>query len=120
VPSKTIAAVISDLMFQSRVSEQARALGHEVAVADTPAGLQAAVDAAPALVVLDLHVAGLDWRDAVALAKERGVPVLAFGRHTEAQLLRAAREAGCDRVVPRSQLVEELPQLIQELAGART
>jgi CheY-like chemotaxis protein len=120
VPSKRIAAVISDLMFQTRVSEQARASGYDVTVADTPASLPGALDAAPALLVLDLHVAGIDWREAVALAKARGVPVLAFGRHTEAHLLREAREAGCVRVVARSQLVEELPQLIQELAAAKT
>jgi hypothetical protein len=59
----------------------------------------------------------VDWRDAVSEAKAGSVPVLAFGRHTEAALLREAREAGCDRVVPRSTLVEELPALVRELAG---
>ena len=118
--SPTVLAVISDLMFQSRVSEQTRALGYEAAVADTAGTLDAAFDSPLALVVLDLHASGLDWQRAVALAQERGVPVLAFGRHTEAELLRAARDAGCDRVVPRSVLVEELPRLIDELAGART
>jgi hypothetical protein len=53
----------------------------------------------------------------VELAKERGAPVLAFGRHTEAALLREARVAGCDRVVARSQLVEELPALLGEVAA---
>ncbi|MEX1254800.1 MAG: hypothetical protein WEE64_10705 [Dehalococcoidia bacterium] len=118
--SGVILAVISDLMFQSRVSEQARVLGYEIAVLDTAATLDAAFDPPPILVVLDLHVTGVDWQRAAALAKERDVPVLAFGRHTEAELLRDARDAGCDRVVPRSVFVEELPQLIQELAGART
>lgn len=113
----SVLAIISDLMFQSRVQEQARAMGYEVVLADTVDAAREALAAAPALVVLDLHVDGIDWRQAVSMAKERGLPVLAFGRHTEAQLLRSAREAGCDRVVPRSTLVEELPQLIEELAG---
>jgi CheY-like chemotaxis protein len=115
--TKTLLAVINDLMFQSRVSEHAQALGYDITVAHTPSSLRAALERAPALVILDLHVAGLDWRDVVALARARDVPVLAFGRHTEAPLLRQAREAGCERVVPRSQLVEELPQLIRELAA---
>jgi hypothetical protein len=67
--------------------------------------------------VIDLHVAVLDWKQAVAAAQDRGVPVLAFGRHTEPQLLRVAREAGCRRVVPRSTFVEELPRLIEQVAG---
>lgn len=112
-----ILAVVSDLMFQSRLREQALALGYEFLAADTPAELRAGLDRSPALAVIDLHVMGLDWRAAVDAAKAAGVPVLAFGRHTEAQLLRSARDAGCDRVVPRSQLVEELPALIAELAA---
>lgn len=114
-----IVAVITDLMFQSRLQEQARALGYQVVVAETPEAITEALRDDAALVVLDLH-AGVDWQRAVALAKERAVPVLAFGRHTEAQLLRSAREAGCDRVVPRSTFVEELPRLVEELTGAKT
>jgi len=120
VMSRTIVAVITDLMFQSRVREQAAALGYDVRVADGAATLRDALAADADLLVLDLHVSGLDWREVVAAAKERGVPVLAFGRHTEASLLREARAAGCDRVVARSQLVEELPALIEELAAGRS
>jgi CheY-like chemotaxis protein len=113
----TILAVVSDLMFQSRLREHAVALGYEFVAADTPDELRAGIERSPALAVVDLHVMGIDWREAVEAAKAGGVPILAFGRHTEAQLLREARDAGCDRVVPRSQLVEELPELIAELAG---
>lgn len=117
VSNKTILAVVSDLMFQSRLRNHARALGYELVVADTPASVRDGLERLPALLVLDLHVGGLDWRQAVEAAKAAGVPVLAFGRHTEARLLRSAREAGCGRVVPRSTFVEELPRLIEELTG---
>jgi CheY-like chemotaxis protein len=117
--AKRIIAVIDDLMFQSRLVEQARSLGYETRVADTPAALQSALADGGGLVVVDLHVRGLDWRDAVVAAKAAGLPVLAFGRHTEAALLREARDAGCDRVVPRSTFVEELPVLLAELARPR-
>jgi DNA-binding response OmpR family regulator len=117
--SATILAIISDLMLQSRVTEPARALGYDVTVIDTASTLETALDTSPVLAVLDLHISGVDWQRAATLAKEHAVPVLAFGRHTEADLLRAAREAGCDRVVPRSVLVEELPALIEEMAATR-
>jgi hypothetical protein len=100
-------------MFQSRVREQAAALGYDAHVPDTAATLRDAL-AGAGLLVLDLHVTGIDWRDAVAAAQERGVPVLAFGRHTEASLLREARDLGCDRVVPRSELAEELSVILSE------
>ena len=115
----TIVLVIADLMFQPRVAEQARALGYDVTLADTTSAALEALAAPAALVVFDLHADGVDWRRAVEAARAQGTPVLAFGRHTEAALLREAREAGCDRVVPRSTLVAELPRLIEELATRR-
>lgn len=114
----TVVAVVSDLMFLSRLEAQARALGHEVNVVSSDKELRDAL-AGAALAVVDLHIQGVDWREAVPLAKAAGARVLAFGRHTEAALLREARAAGCDRVVARSTFVEELPQLLHELAGAR-
>ena len=118
MPSPTILAVITDLMFQSRLREQAQALGYAVAVADTQKAVDDALAGAPALVVLDLQIEELDWRLVVASAKEHRAPILAFGRHTDGQLLRLAREAGCDRAVPRSTFVQELPQLLEDLAPA--
>jgi DNA-binding response OmpR family regulator len=114
----TILVVCSDLMLQSRVREQAQRLGYDAPVADTLDELSASLDVA-ALLALDLHVAGLDWRAAAATARERGVPVLAFGRHTEPALLREARDAGVERVVARSTLVEELPALIVALVSSK-
>ena len=52
------------------------------------------------------------------LAKERGVPVLAYGRHTDAESLEAAARAGADRVVPRSVFASSLPELILDLVPA--
>ena len=94
-------------------------MGRTVVIADTTQAARHALAGDPALAILDLHADAIDWRSVVATAKERNVPVLAFGRHTDADLLRAARDAGCDRVVPRSTLAADLPQLIEELAGGR-
>ena len=115
---RCILLLVPDLMFQSRIREQAQVLGYDTALAETENSIESALASDPNLVVIDLHADGIDWRSAVMLANDSGVPVLAFGRHTEPQLLRSAREAGCKKVVPRSQLVEELPQLIAECARA--
>jgi DNA-binding NarL/FixJ family response regulator len=106
--------VVPDLMFQPRIEAALRGLGVRAeAVASAPS-LDAALSGGPALAVIDLHAAGFDALDAVRRAHAAAVPVLAFGRHTEPATLRAAREAGAQVVVPRSQLVEELPRLIAE------
>ena len=111
----TIAIIVADLMFQSRIREAVAALGHEPLLADDAATLDVALAAQPAVAVIDLHIADLDAPDAVARSKAAGARVLAFGRHTEPQTLRAARSAGADTVVARSQLVDELPHLIEAL-----
>ena len=77
----------------------------------------AAFEEAPTLAVIDLHADGIDASRTIADANAAGIRVLAFGRHTDATALRAAREAGADRVVPRSQLVEELHELIAAMVA---
>ena len=101
-----------DLIFFSRVAATARAAGLEVKQVRTPAALlDAAKQGAPGGVILDLHAEGLDVPALLAGLRE-SCPVMprtvAFGSHVEAELLRAARAAGVDRVMPRSQFVKEL------------
>ncbi len=120
---RRLVVVATDLMRLSRVTEGAKALGYEVAVADTAEEARQALRSGPAaLLVLDLQADDLRWEDVVAAAKDPTagpIPVLAFGQHTKPELLRDARRAGCDVVVARSQLVEELPELIERARGLR-
>jgi DNA-binding response OmpR family regulator len=113
--SETVAIVVVDLLFQSRIRAGVEALGLDPRIADDAVSANLAVAAHPALVVIDLHAAGIDVPSVIRGAKEHGAKVLAFGRHTEPAILRAAREAGADSVVARSQLVDELPELLARL-----
>ncbi len=110
--------LVTDLMFQARVADAVRALGAEPRVIDAEDALSGALGEAPAAAVIDLHERSLDGLAAVRVASASGLRVLAFGRHTEPALLRAAREAGAMAVVPRSQLVEELAELLRALLEA--
>jgi DNA-binding NarL/FixJ family response regulator len=113
-----IAIAVSDLMFQPRIEDAVVALGFRPCIATDRASLDAALGTGVKLVIVDIHDRALDPLDAIARARRAGARVLAFGRHTEPAALRAAREAGAAAAVPRSQLVEEMPELIQALAGA--
>ena len=46
------------------------------------------------------------------LPQENRPLVLGFGPHVQVALLKAAREAGCDQVVPRSIAVETVVKLV--------
>ena len=108
---------VPDLMFQPRVEAAARGLGFETAIADDVLTARDALARRPALVIVDLHAATLDAETVIRAAKLVGAAVLAFGRHTEPETLRAARQAGADLAVARSQLVDDLPDLISRLTG---
>lgn len=94
-----------DLLFASKVTATARAHGLAVAVVREAAKL--AVGPGTRAVLLDLHNPTLDLA-AVAGWVGAGVRVIAFGSHVDVDRLRAARAAGCTRVMPRSQFTAEL------------
>ena len=97
-----------DLLFGSKVTATARAHGLAVAVCrDFPRLLAAVVAGRPRTVLLDLHNPTLDL-SAVAGWVAGGVRVIAFGSHVDVAALKAARAAGCDRVMPRSQFAAAL------------
>ena len=70
----------------------------------------------PACVILDLSNPGLNIGETVANLKRLEPPprVVAYGSHVDTATLKAARAAGCDVVMPRSQFVEELPKSLGE------
>ena len=111
----TVAIIVIDLMFQSRIRAAAEVLGLDTRIADSTTAANIAIAAHPDLVVIDLHAADIDAPSTIRFAKAAGANVLAFGRHTEPATLRSAREAGADAVVARSQLVDELPDLLRKL-----
>jgi len=100
-----------DLIFFSRIAGAARARGLVVRQARTAGEMVAlARQNPPAGVILDLQNPGLELE--ALLAELRSLPeaprVIAYGSHVLADALRAARQAGCDRVMPRSQFAESL------------
>jgi CheY-like chemotaxis protein len=110
-----------DLIFISRITGTARALGLTVQSARSAAALVELARRSPPLgVLIDLHNPGLDLpallRDLTGVCPS--MPrVIAYGSHVEAATLHAAREAGCDLVLPRSKFVEELPGSLAAWVG---
>jgi len=101
-----------DLIFFSRVAAAAKAAGLTVRQAKTQsAALALANQTPPGGVIIDLQNDGLNLTALLAELKTacRTMPTtIGFGSHVDAETLRDARKAGCDRVMPRSQFVEEL------------
>jgi CheY-like chemotaxis protein len=105
-----------DLIFTSRITGVARALGLTVnAARSVDALLNLARQQSPRCVIVDLANPGLVLADLFQRIGELGSTpprVVAYGSHVDAEGLRAARLAGCDPVLPRSKFVEDLPDAL--------
>jgi CheY-like chemotaxis protein len=118
-PTSSVVLLLSDdFLWISRITGTARALGFEVKVVRGVEQLaEAAKQQAPACVILDLSTKGLLAAEAVGRVKAvcpQPPRFTAYGSHVDVATLKAAREAGCDPVLPRSQMAEQLPALLPE------
>src|SRR4051794_21962791 len=102
-----------DLIFTSKVTGTARELGHRVMVAGNTALASAMIEQwRPKVVFVDLAAGELVGTPALIAYQEAaapGTPFVAFGSHVDTAALDAARDAGCDPVLPRSKFSAELP-----------
>jgi CheY-like chemotaxis protein len=103
-----------DLIFTSRITGTARLLNLTVKAArSTNELLTLAGRESPSCVILDLAHPGLDLPDLLSRLTPRP-RVVAYGSHVDAAGLKAARDAGCDLVLPRSAFVEQLPEKLAD------
>ncbi|HEX3737006.1 MAG TPA: hypothetical protein VHV53_05630 [Solirubrobacterales bacterium] len=101
-----VLSIATDLMLASRVDAGLTAAGHHVVLAGSLA--EAPLDQ------VELIVADLDVENPEALVG-LGVPVLGYYSHVDADTKAVAEAAGVDKVVPRSRMSRELPDLVAAL-----
>ena len=102
---------IHELMFSTRLRDAAAGLGHDCRLVRRAADVADQLDGTD-LLVIDLMVAGGGALEAVTAAREAGVVVVAYGEHVAADVLQAARDAGADEVLKRSDFARALPTLL--------
>jgi hypothetical protein len=99
----------TDLMFGVQLQNMARKSGYRFANARPGATLPDAD-----VLVVDLGTRG-DWETAIREVSGRGVPVIAFGPHMDAEGRRRAKAAGATRVLANSNLARDLPRILVDL-----
>jgi DNA-binding NarL/FixJ family response regulator len=104
-------AVVTDLFFADRIGNALKQLGHEAEVTDISLGAAPALPPGVNLIIIDLE-AGEPAFATITMARDAGLPVLAFGPHTESALREAALAAGATRVVPKSKLTTSFAELV--------
>ena len=115
-------AAVEDLLFRSKISETAGALGVEATFPRSPEKLvEQATQSPPDLLVLDLNSTRFEPLGLLGRLKSgeatKNVPVVGFLSHVQKDLAVAARESGCDRVMARSAFTKDLPQILGGVAA---
>ena len=117
VPVRILAAV-TDLFFVGKITAAAKRVGVPVEFVNSEPELLQKTESLPALLLLDLNAARLNPVSLVARLKgdplRRDVRVIAFLSHVQTDLRRAADQAGCDLVLPRSVFSQQLDDLLRE------
>ncbi len=113
-----VIVAVDDLMFASRISSAAKALGVAIAFARSPEAIVEAVrTTTPRLVILDLNSVKVRPLEAVMALKSdpalAAVPTVGFVSHVQTELIAEARQAGVDQVMARSAFVAQLSQLLR-------
>jgi CheY-like chemotaxis protein len=117
-PSLPAVVVYSqDLFFGMRIRTVVRQLGYAVSITkDAPTLLTHVTSEAgqPVLTLVDFNQP-VDWDELTPVLRS-GVPVVAFGSHTDVDGFRAAKAAGVARVVSNGEFSRSLADLVAKYA----
>ncbi len=112
-----VLGLLTDLFFSARIRETAKQLGLPCEILRDPAAFTARVrETAPQAVIIDMNLKGADApavvRELRAGERTRETPIVGYLFDVQEDLMLAAEEAGCDRVLSRGQLTRMLPDLL--------
>src|SRR5215210_2603892 len=115
--TRRVLAAVEDLLFRSKISETADALGVEARFPRTRERLLKALrESPPDLLVLDLNSMRFEPLELLRTLRSdeiaRQTPTVGFLSHVQGDLAVAAKEAGCDRVMARSAFTRDLPEIL--------
>ncbi len=113
-----VLAAVDDMLFIAKIRGAAQLANAEIAFArSVDAAFEAAKKNNPALIVIDLHSQRIDAFELAEKFKRdestRNIPLLGFYSHVHTELQRKARDAGFDRVMPRSVFSKHLTEILQ-------
>ncbi len=121
--ARPVFAVMSDLLFRSKIDDAARRSGLELRVAKSLEQLERHLEKRePAVVFVDLEADSPDPAAAIRTIRERvgegTVRIIGFAGHTNIEAIEAGRAAGATLVLARSGLASQLPTLLERVAEA--
>jgi len=114
-PRGLVVVLSRDLFFGMRIRASLRPLGYLVSIAQDVATFRnnlTSQDQYASLGLIDFNHPVV-W-DELAEVLVSGIPMIAFGPHTDVEGFRAAKQAGVARVVSNGEFSRSLPQLVDK------
>ena len=113
----SILALEKDLFFSVKMRDTLKHHEMEVTTVRTlPAFEQRLIgDVKPALVIVNTATTGVNWEEAIRMAREYGFPVLAFGSHMDLEARAKALQAGAQKVVANSKFSSDMAGLVKRM-----
>ncbi len=121
-PKKLLAAV-DDLFFTVKISDAAKRAGLQVEfIKNEKDLLDKAKDERPSLIIFDLNFGAIQPLKLISKLKSsselKSISLIGYLSHVQGELKQKAHETGCDMVLARSALSQNLAQILKRHAGA--
>ena len=118
---KRVLAVVSDLFFSVKLNEAAKRNGLAIEFVKEGSELLEKAKSRPSVIVFDLNFESIEPLKLIAELKAspetKGVSLIGYLSHIQGELKQQAQEAGCDMVMARSALSQNLMQIFKRHSG---
>jgi PleD family two-component response regulator len=118
---KRVLAVVSDLFFTVKLTEAAKRSGLALEFVKEPKDVIEKAQTKPSLIIFDLNFESAQPLKLITKLKSKtetkGISLIGYLSHIQAELKQQAQEAGCDMVMARSALSQNLPQIFKRHSG---
>jgi PleD family two-component response regulator len=118
---KRVLAVVSDLFFSVKISEAAKRNGLPLEFVKDGQEVLEKAKSKPTLIIFDLNFEAVEPLKLIAEIKgspeTKGVSLIGYLSHIQGELKQQAQDAGCDMVMARSALSQNMMQIFKRHSG---
>lgn len=118
---KKVLTVIEDLFFTVKINESAKHAGLTAEFVRSEIDAVERAKLQPSVIVIDLNCSSIDSVRLIGELKAspelKGIPLVGFVSHVQAELKQKAQAAGCDMVLARSAFSQNMQQIFKRYAA---
>ena len=118
---RKILAVVTDLFFSVKLTEAAKRAGVSLEFVKESNEILEKAKGLPSLIIFDLNFDAVSPVKLIsklkASSETKGISLIGYLSHVQAELKQQAQEAGCDMVLARSAFSQNMPQIFKRHSG---